>query len=144
MQIPFSSQMQQLAQTLNIGLYQRLSIDEASSVLSLSKEKIKLLLRNKQLNSLPLENQQIEFFGHQIVQYLLLYRAQSSLQPINDNSVERIIRASELQKITGLSRTTLWRLENKGDFPRRIKLGAGSVGWRNSEVTQWIEQRCHA
>lgn len=53
---------------------------------------------------------------------------------IPESSPDIILRAKEVKEITGLSRTTLWRLESKGDFPRRVSLGVGSVGWRYSEV----------
>jgi len=43
--------------------------------------------------------------------------------------------------MTGLSRTTIWRLENKEEFPRRVSLGANSVGWRLSEVKRWVKGR---
>ena len=52
-----------------------------------------------------------------------------------------ILRTNEVSRITGLSRTTLWRLERKGAFPRRIRLGANSVGWRDDEVQEWIDLR---
>ncbi|WP_241086791.1 helix-turn-helix transcriptional regulator [Candidatus Vondammii sp. HM_W22] len=43
--------------------------------------------------------------------------------------------------MAGLSRTTLWRLESKGEFPRRVSLGGNSVGWKLSEIKQWIDER---
>ncbi|PIS10375.1 MAG: hypothetical protein COT73_09675 [Bdellovibrio sp. CG10_big_fil_rev_8_21_14_0_10_47_8] len=54
----------------------------------------------------------------------------------------RIIREQELQKITGLSRSTLWRLEKAGNFPKRLKLGGYSIGWRETDVTAWIDNLC--
>lgn len=40
-----------------------------------------------------------------------------------------------------LSRTTLWRLEREGLFPRRIKLSDNRVGWIEEEVNEWIASR---
>jgi len=57
---------------------------------------------------------------------------------LHSNDPERIIRAKEVQELTGLSRTTLCRLENKNEFPRRLNLGANSVGWKLSDVKNWI------
>jgi len=56
-------------------------------------------------------------------------------------SNEQIIRPRNIPTITGLSRTTIWRLERAGDFPKRIKLSAGACGWRLSEVMAWLEKR---
>lgn len=52
-----------------------------------------------------------------------------------------VIRAPALQKITGLHRGTIWRLENAGKFPRRIKLSSMAVGWRSDEVQAWMDAR---
>jgi prophage regulatory protein len=51
------------------------------------------------------------------------------------------IRPRNIKEVTGLSRTTIWRLENKGDFPKRRKLSDNAVGWKASEVTAWMEAR---
>jgi len=53
----------------------------------------------------------------------------------------RIIRGSEVTRLTGLSATTLWRRERDGTFPRRVKIGSNSVGWVEEEVQAWIENR---
>jgi predicted DNA-binding transcriptional regulator AlpA len=52
-----------------------------------------------------------------------------------------ILRTSDVTRLTGLSRTTLWRLERQGKFPTRIRLGLNSVGWRDDEVRRWVETR---
>ena len=57
---------------------------------------------------------------------------------------DRIIREPECQKITGLSRTTRWRLERKGTFPRRRRISPGCSGWIQSEITAWITERANA
>lgn len=43
-----------------------------------------------------------------------------------------------------VSRTTLWRMEREGRFPKRIKLSANRVGWIAEEVEQWIQSRKEA
>ena len=55
------------------------------------------------------------------------------------NAVDKIIRSKEVQELTSLSRTTIWRLERKGEFPARVPLTSGSIGWRLSEVREWIK-----
>lgn len=56
----------------------------------------------------------------------------------------RILRTDEVAERLGVSRTTLWRWEREGDFPDRIKLGPNSVGWRESDLEDWLEQRADA
>ena len=53
----------------------------------------------------------------------------------------RFLRAKEVVKKVGLSRVSLWRLEATGDFPRRRQITPKSVGWVESEVEQWMENR---
>lgn len=53
----------------------------------------------------------------------------------------RIIRVSELSKIIGMSKASIYRLMNSGLFPKAIKLGVNSVGWKSYEVMDWIESR---
>jgi predicted DNA-binding transcriptional regulator AlpA len=74
---------------------------------------------------------------------LMFVLTTSNATPIRTNKtgIDHIIRAKEVQSMTGLSRTTLWRMENKGEFPRRVSLGVGSVGWRHSEVQHWLANR---
>ncbi len=54
---------------------------------------------------------------------------------------DRIIREAECDHITGLSRSTRWRLERKGQFPKRRQLSPGCSGWLASEIAAWISAR---
>ena len=56
----------------------------------------------------------------------------------------RIIRKPEVEKMVGLSGMTIDRREAAGQFPKRKRLGANSVGWVEAEITEWIEGLCTA
>jgi prophage regulatory protein len=57
-------------------------------------------------------------------------------------SVEgRIIGSAELRKLPPFSDAHFWRLEQAGEFPRRVKVGQRRVGWVLEEVLVWIEAR---
>jgi prophage regulatory protein len=45
--------------------------------------------------------------------------------------------AREVSRFTGLSRTTIWRLEARGDFPARRQVTDGRVAWVADEVRTW-------
>lgn len=47
----------------------------------------------------------------------------------------------EVIKLTGLSASTLWRMEKKGDFPVRRRVGINSTKWVSTEVLEWITTR---
>lgn len=55
--------------------------------------------------------------------------------------VARILRLGEVVQVTSLSRSTIWRLEIAGQFPRRIRLSTNRVGWHQQEVEDWVASR---
>jgi prophage regulatory protein len=44
-------------------------------------------------------------------------------------------------KTGGLSRSTIWRLERKGLFPKRRLVTGKIVAWDESEIDEWIASR---
>jgi len=54
---------------------------------------------------------------------------------------ERIVREADRQYVTSISRTKAWQLEKEGLFPKRIRLGNRSVGWKLSELLEWVENQ---
>lgn len=52
-----------------------------------------------------------------------------------------VLRIDQVTRKTGLSRTTIWRLERAGAFPRRMRLSANTVGWVSEEITAWLKGR---
>lgn len=56
----------------------------------------------------------------------------------------RMLRGTDVVKRTGLSRTTIWRLERDGDFPKRVTISRGCVAWPSDEVDAWIDDRIDA
>ena len=53
----------------------------------------------------------------------------------------KILRLPEVKKITGLGRSSIYSMMEAGTFPRQIPLGMRAVGWLESEIKEWIEQR---
>ncbi|QJI31239.1 AlpA family phage regulatory protein [Pseudomonas sp. ADAK18] len=59
----------------------------------------------------------------------------------------RILRLKQLSERIGLGRSTIYdRMDAQSPrydatFPKPIKLGAAAIGWIDSEITTWIEQR---
>ncbi|MGH8645131.1 MAG: helix-turn-helix transcriptional regulator [Gammaproteobacteria bacterium] len=52
---------------------------------------------------------------------------------------DAILNAKQVTEVTGLSRTTIWRLEKDDKFPKRLQLSPSRVGWSKEEVTVWME-----
>ncbi len=53
----------------------------------------------------------------------------------------RIVRRKELRHLVGYSPAHIDRLEKAGQFPKRVELGPGAVGWLEDEVQEWIKAR---
>lgn len=58
---------------------------------------------------------------------------------------KRILRMKELAEYLGLAESTLWERVKEdskyydSDFPKKIRLGSGAVGWDLEAVDQWLK-----
>ena len=53
----------------------------------------------------------------------------------------RIVRRGELRNIVPLADTTIYELEQRGEFPQRFYLTSRCVVWDLAEIEEWIEER---
>ena len=51
---------------------------------------------------------------------------------------------SDAVKRVGISRSTAWRLQRRGDFPKPYVVSPGRVAYRESEVEAWKASRGHS
>lgn len=51
---------------------------------------------------------------------------------------DRILRIGTVLQKTGLTRSTLYRKIQRGEFPKQIKLSERCAGWRQSSVNAWL------
>ena len=58
--------------------------------------------------------------------------------PSGNGSRPHFLRISEVIRRVGVSRPTIYRWMSKGSFPKQIAIGANSVAWLESDVTQWM------
>jgi prophage regulatory protein len=58
--------------------------------------------------------------------------------------VRRTIRRPELKELVPLADTTIYELEQRGEFPRRFNLTARCVVWDLAEVEAWLDDRRRA
>ena len=52
-----------------------------------------------------------------------------------------LLRFPAVRARTGLSRSTVWRLERQGSFPRHRRISANAVAWLEEEVSDWIRSK---
>jgi predicted DNA-binding transcriptional regulator AlpA len=66
-------------------------------------------------------------------------RKHARVRPVVDDPM---VRPSGAMQMLGLSRTTLYRMVRRKEFPAPVALTAGgAIGWPSSVIRQWIEER---
>ena len=56
----------------------------------------------------------------------------------------RILRRQLVEAQTGLSRSKIYDLVAREQFPRQIKIGARAVGWVEADIEAWINAKIDA
>jgi len=51
------------------------------------------------------------------------------------------LRVRDVLRITGLARSTLYRMMAEECFPAPCRLGARAVGWRRDDIVHWSQSR---
>lgn len=52
-------------------------------------------------------------------------------------------RLPAVKAYTGLSTSSIWRLEQEKLFPSRIRIGKRAVGWLKTDIERWINNPGH-
>lgn len=58
-----------------------------------------------------------------------------------ENTIRRTIRRKELREIIPLADSTIYEMEQRGEFPRRFALTSRCVVWDLAEVEAWLIAR---
>ena len=57
---------------------------------------------------------------------------------------DSLVRWRQVHQIVGISRTSVWRLEREGQFPKRRHISKRAVGWSEKEIQKWLKERPQA
>ncbi len=55
--------------------------------------------------------------------------------------MSRLIRRPEVEYITGLKKSAIYKRIKDGKFPSAVKLGTKHVAWKSEEIQKWITSR---
>lgn len=74
------------------------------------------------------------------------FKATPLIRPLKERAtdtpeIDRIIKLPELTNITGLSKSSIYREIARGTFPKQKQLSRYSIGWRTSEIADWVTSR---
>ena len=54
---------------------------------------------------------------------------------------KELIKLPAVKRITTFSSATIYRLIDKGEFPKQIKIAERSSAWSLEEIYNWIDQK---
>ena len=57
---------------------------------------------------------------------------------------EKHLHRREVEEIVGLSRTSIYRLMESGEFPRPVRITKKAVRWPESTIGKWLAERAKA
>ena len=55
-----------------------------------------------------------------------------------------LYRLNKVKEMTGLSRSSLYQMMDRGLFPRSINIGPRAIAWTDASIQDWIESRINA
>lgn len=58
-----------------------------------------------------------------------------------EEGLERWLGWRQVRELTGLGRTTAWRMRREGDFPDPVPISRGRVAWRARDIAAWTATR---
>ena len=54
---------------------------------------------------------------------------------------DRLLRRREVERITSMSRSSIYRLMRSGSFLLPLRVGDTAVRWKESDIADWIKTR---
>lgn len=61
-------------------------------------------------------------------------------EPLIPRDPNAIVRPAELADMLSISRSTLWRWEQDGRLPSKLRFSANITGWRYRDIEAWLDQ----
>ena len=68
-------------------------------------------------------------------------RMKSSVQTEGIEALPQLLRLPAVLRVTGLARSTVYRMVAEHTFPAPVKLAKRAVGWRHDDVRTWTMGR---
>jgi prophage regulatory protein len=62
--------------------------------------------------------------------------------PVQEQHAERYLSWPQVRPLVGdIGRTTAWRLERRGQFPKSLAVSPGRRAWRERDILAWQAER---
>ena len=53
----------------------------------------------------------------------------------------KFLRRPQVERLTGLSRSTIYAMIADGSFPKQVKIGLRAVAWREADIVTWMNNK---
>ncbi|MBX9715294.1 AlpA family transcriptional regulator [Methylibium sp. Root1272] len=68
-------------------------------------------------------------------------RSLQATADLDDNSPSLLLRLPAVMKLTGLGRSTIYRMVSERRFPCPVRITKRAVAWRRVDLDQWSDTR---
>ena len=72
---------------------------------------------------------------------IIIYENCWSIENMKHEKNEKILRIEDLKLMLGVSNSTIWRWRKSGNFPTHIKLGDRLIGFKESDINEWLDSQ---
>lgn len=55
------------------------------------------------------------------------------------NTTSLLIDRYEVERLTSLRKTTIYRLMKEGTFPKPLRISSMRVAWRTADIQAWVD-----
>jgi prophage regulatory protein len=62
-------------------------------------------------------------------------------QAVKEKTMNNLMTIQQVCNATSLSRTTIWRLQQRNDFPKGVRLSSSRVAYMTTDVEKWVASR---
>jgi prophage regulatory protein len=53
----------------------------------------------------------------------------------------KFLRRPQVERLTGLSRSSIYAMVADGRFPRQVKISRRAVAWREADIFEWMNNK---
>lgn len=90
---------------------------------------------------LAINYEQVNSFTLPITRHRAGFFVSGDQQMSIDLSQVTLLKRQQVEAATSLSRSTIYDMMSKGQFPKPVRLGAQRVAWRERDIIEWLEHQ---
>lgn len=82
--------------------------------------------------------EELKDFKKEILNTIATRTNTRNVTPESSQPESTIIRPKELANMLSLSISTLYKINNEGKLPPKVKISSNAVGWLRSDIEEWL------